>query len=146
MKTQELPFGMVVGRMRHEMFRVLRKYFNEQTKEQLAIQQFGLLHSISCEGNDAIQKRMADKMGQDKSAIMRLVNSLESKKLIKRVVDPKDRRKNRLILTQKGKKVVKEYLEIEFNLVTILQRGLTESEIKVFFKVVNKIKENAEKL
>jgi len=128
------------------MFRVLRKHFNEQTKEKLAIQQFGLLHSISCEGEDAIQKRMADKMGQDKSAILRLMNSLEDKKLIKRVVDPNDRRKNRLVVTRKGKRIVKECLEIEFNLVAILQEGLTQSEIKTFYKVVNKIKDNAEKL
>jgi MarR family transcriptional regulator for hemolysin len=89
---------------------------------------------------------MADKMGQDKSAILRLMNSLEDKKLIKRVVDPNDRRKNRLVVTRKGKRIVKECLEIEFNLVAILQEGLTQSEIKTFYKVVNKIKDNAEKL
>jgi MarR family transcriptional regulator, transcriptional regulator for hemolysin len=47
---------------------------------------------------------MADMIGKNKSTILRLINSLETKGLVRRVVDFKDRRKNYLMVTKKGEK------------------------------------------
>jgi len=147
MEKQSLPFGMIVGRMMHEMFRVLKKKcIIEQTEIKLTIEQVGLLYAISQKVEEVIQKDMADMMRKDKSAILRLIDSLEEKELVRRVVDKNDRRKNYLMVTKKGERVIKQYMKIVFELMEELQQGLTSSDMNTFYKVVNHIKSSAEKL
>jgi MarR family transcriptional regulator, transcriptional regulator for hemolysin len=145
-ENQNLPLGMIVGRMNREMFRVLRKRTNESHEIKLTIEQFGLLHKISTNKEDVVQQDMAIILGKDKSSILRLIDSLEEQKLVKRVVDPHDRRRNCLIVTDLGHEVIKHYLRIEFELLKELQKGLTESDLETFYKVVYTIQKNAEKL
>jgi len=65
-------------------------------------------------------------MGKDQSAVIKLIDSLEKKKLIKRVVDVNDRRKNFLTITERGEKVMQQYMEIEHELINELQQGLPD--------------------
>ena len=146
MEKQNIPLGMIVGRMMHMMFHVLKKRTSEQADVKLTIEQFGLLHAISMKEDDVIQKDMAEIMGKDKSAILRLIDTLEKNELVRRVVDVNDRRKNYLMVTKRGERVIKQYLEIELTLTYELQLGLTDAELSTFYKVVNHIKCNAEKL
>jgi MarR family transcriptional regulator for hemolysin len=88
---------------------------------------------------------MADMMGKDKSTILRLIDSLEAKELVRRVIVTKDRRKNYLMVTKKGEGVIKQYMEIYSKFINEIQQGLTESELKIFYKVVNHFKSKAEK-
>jgi len=146
MNKQELPLGMIIGRMMHEMFRVLKKRTGEIAEIKLTIEQFGLLHAINMKNVDVIQQDMAEIMGKDKSAIYRVIDSLEEKELVRRVVDKNDRRKNFLMVTKKGEAVIEQYLEIEYKLINELEEGLSETDIETFYRVVNNIKNKAEKL
>jgi len=146
MEERNLPLGMEVGKMLREMFRVLKKRTFEQAQIKLTIEEFGLLHAISRKEDDVIQKDMAYILGKDKSAILRLIDSLEKKDMVRRVVDVNDRRKNYLMVTKNGEKALKEYVEISAKLMTELQEDLTESEMNTFYKVVNKIRSNSEKI
>ena len=146
MNKQELPLGMVVGRMMHEMFRVLRKRTGAVAEIKLTIEQFGLLHAINMKNEDVIQQDMAEIMGKDKSAIYRVIDSLEEKELVRRVVDKNDRRKNFLMVTKKGEAVIEQYLEIEYKFNKELEEGLKESDIDTFYNVVNHFRNKAEKL
>jgi MarR family transcriptional regulator for hemolysin len=128
------------------MFKVLKKRTGEQTDTQLTIEQFGLLHSIAIKEEEVIQKDMAEFMGKDQSVILRLIDSLEKKDLVRRVIDSNDRRKNFLMVTKKGERVIDEYLEIEFNLMTELLQGLSKTEIDNFYKVVESIRKKGEQL
>jgi MarR family transcriptional regulator, transcriptional regulator for hemolysin len=146
MEDQKLPLGMIVGRMNKEMFRVLKKRTNESSDIKLTILQFGLLHAIYRNPEGVVQQDMANFMGQDKSSILHIIDSLEEQQLVKRVVDPLDRRRNCLVVTDLGHEIIKHYLSIEFKLIEELQQGLTESDMETFYKVVNTIQKNAEKL
>ena len=146
MKKQELPLGMIVARMMHEMFKVLKKRTGEVAEIKLSIEQFGLLHAINMKNEDVIQQDMAEIMGKDKSSIYRVIDSLEEKELVRRVVDKNDRRKNFLMVTKKGEAVIEQYLEIEHSLIKELKEGLCKADIDTFYKVVNHIRSKAEKL
>jgi len=146
MEKQNIPLGMAVGKMMNVMFRVLKIRTGEQTDAKLTIEQFGLLHAISIKEDEVIQKDMAEIMGKDKSSILRLIDTLEKKELVRRVVDNDDRRKNYLMVTKKGDKVIKQYLEIELKLMGELQYGLTATDMETFYKVINHIRNNAEKI
>ena len=82
-------------------------------------------------------------MGKDKSAILRTLDALEAKDLVKRVSDTTDRRKKYLMITKDGEKVIEQCFEIELELTTKLQEGLTDEDMTNFYKVVNHIKANA---
>jgi len=137
---------MIVGKMIHEVFRVFKKRTGEQSEIKLTIEQFGLLHAINMKEEDVIQQDMADIMGKDKSAILRIIDSLEEKELIRRVVDTNDRRKNYLMVTKKGERTIEQYMSINFKLIEELQQGLALSDVNTFYKVVNHIKSKAEQL
>jgi len=137
---ETLDFSLL-GKMMRETFRALKKRFDEVNDEEIkiSIDQFGLLQAISLKKEDVIQKDMAEFMGKDKSAILRLIDSLEEKELIRRVVDNKDRRKNYLMVTKIGNRVIKRYTVIVDELMLEIQQGLNESDKDVFLKVVNHI-------
>jgi len=146
MEKHNLPLVMIVGRMMHEIFRVLKNRTIEQEKINLSIEQFGLLNAINMNEGDVIQKDMAYIMGKDKSAIMRMIDSLEKKELIRRAVDKSDRRKNFLMVTKNGERVVRQQQELQSELIKELQEGLTISDMNAFYKVVNHMISNAKKL
>lgn len=147
MEKQNLSL-LELGKMIREVFRVFKKRIDEQTCEEIriSIEQFSLLRAICSNEEDVIQKDMAEMMGKDKSAILRLTDSLEEKELVRRVVDLKDRRKNYLMVTKTGYRVIDQYLEIIQELMVEIQQGLTQSEIETFHKVIDHIKSNVKKL
>ncbi len=146
MEQDNLPLGMVVGQMMHEMLRVLKKRDIEQAEVILSIEQHAVLHILSVGESDVILKEMADAMGKDKSAIMRIIDVLEKKDLVRRAIDQKDRRKKYLMVTKKGEQVIGLFLEIEAELRTELKEGLTKEDMKTFYKVVSHIKMKAKQL
>ena len=101
MKNEKRPLGMLVVDMLKSMFRVIESRAYEHTGMKLTMPQFALLHTISKESDEVILKDVAEKMGKDKSAIVRMVDQLEKKELLRRVVDQNDRRKNLLFITKK---------------------------------------------
>jgi MarR family transcriptional regulator, transcriptional regulator for hemolysin len=137
-----------LGKMMHEVFRVFKKRVDEQKYEEMKIstEQFGLLHAISIKEEDVIQKDMAEMMGKDKSAILRLIDSLEEKELVRRVADIKDRRKNYLMVTKIGYRVLEHYMKVVYELMKDIQQGLSPSDIETFHKVVNHTRSNAKQL
>ncbi len=146
MEQDNLPLGMVVGQMMREILRVLKKRDIEQAEVVLPIDQHAVLHILSKRESDVILKEMAEAMGKDKSAILRIIDALEKKELVRRAVDSTDRRKKYLMVTKKGKRVIEKFLEIEAELRTELKEGLTKEDMKTFYKVVSHIKTNAEQM
>lgn len=137
-----------LSRMMREVFRVFKKRIEEQQHEEIIIspEQFGLLHAINIKEEEVIQKDMAEMMGKDKSAILRLIDTLEEKELVRRVTDAKDRRKNYLMVTKIGNRILHQYMKVVDELMKEMQQGLTQVEIDTFDKVVQHIKYKAEKL
>lgn len=147
MENQNISL-LEMGKMMHEVIRVFKKRSDELTQVDVKIstEQFGLLHAISIKEEDVIQKDMAEMMGRDKSVILRLIDSLEEKELVRRVADTKDRRKNYLMVTKSGYRVIDQYMKVVYEMMEEIQQGLTQSEIDTFHKVVGHLKNNAGKM
>jgi MarR family transcriptional regulator for hemolysin len=147
MVNQNSPLEIELGRVISEMFHTVIKCLKDRAETKLKItrEQFKLLKAISEKREEVIQKDMAEMMGKDKSTILRLIDSLEAKELVRRVADIKDRRKNYLMVTKKGEGVIKQYMKIYLEFINEIQQGLTEAELKIFYKVVDHFKSKAEK-
>ena len=136
---------MDMGRMMLEVVRVFKKRTENQPfgEIRLSAEQVSMLHALSKHEEEVIQQDLAEMMGKDRSAILRLIDSLEEKGLVRRVASQDDRRKNYLMVSKLGMRVVDHYMGIVSVLMMDLQEGLTPEEIGVFHKVISSIRENA---
>jgi MarR family transcriptional regulator for hemolysin len=146
METPKVPLGLVVIKMLKPMFYVLEMRAAKQTDMKLTMPQFVLLFTINEEKEEVILKDMAEKLGKDKSAILRMIDLLEKKELVRRVVDQNDRRKNQLMVTKKGERLIAEFRKIELELNSELLEGLSDADMKTFYKVTNHIQIKSEQL
>ena len=146
MEALKIPLGMVVVKMLKPMFCVLEMRAAKQTDLKLTMAQFVLLFTISEEKEEVILKDMAEKLGKDKSAILRMIDLLEKKELLRRAVDQNDRRKNQLLVTKKGERLIAEFRNVEFELNSELLEGLSDTDMQTFYKVVNHITVKADQL
>ncbi|MBP7613604.1 MAG: MarR family transcriptional regulator [Paludibacter sp.] len=144
MKTLKMPLGMIVVNMLKPMFCVLEMRAAKQTGLKLTMPQFVLLFKISEEKEEVTLKDMAEKLGKDKSAILRMIDLLEKKELVRRAVDQNDRRKNQLLVTKKGERLIAEFREIESELNSELLEGLSDADMETFYKVANHIQIKSE--
>lgn len=88
------------------------------------------------------QKELAEKMNIKSSTVVRLIDRMENDNLVIRLEDPEDRRAIKLALTEKGKELRERFLPEGENMSKIFANGLTDEEIKIFLKVINKMVEN----
>ena len=146
MRRRKLSVMMNYSSMLQEVFRTFKNMTNTQSNVPLTIDQFGFLIAIYEKKEEVIQKDMAEVLGKDQSSILRIVDSLEKKELVRRVVDNNDRRKNFLMVTKKGDNVINQYLKIESQLDDKLLDGLLKSDIDTFYKVMDHIKNRAMKI
>lgn len=107
----------------------------------LTVEQWILIKII--DENDSItQKELAIKSFRDPSSITRTLDILEKKKIISRVPIPNDRRAYGISLSNKGKKFIKDNMDIiiEHRIRSI--DGLTNEEIKTLFDLLKRIQKN----
>ena len=140
------PLALTLGGMLRELLRILKKRSTEQMDTKLTIEQIGLLMAIHNSKDEVIQQDMACSMGKDKSAILRTIDLIEAKELIKRVSDTTDRRKKYLMVTKKGEQVIDQFLQIDLVLTSELVHNISEQDLISFYKVVDLIKLNAKNL
>jgi len=86
---------------------LLLKFFSQSLEERLQSAgvtisglQFSLLRMLQFE--TLTSRQLSQRMGLDPSSVMRMIDALESKELVLRGVDPHDRRRTPLQITQKG--------------------------------------------
>lgn len=88
------------------------------------------------------QQVLADAVGKDKVNITKLVDSLEKRKMVKRVNDKVDRRAKKIYLTEQGKALKDELNAIVDQTVNEALASVTDKDYKSFEKVTAIIIEN----
>lgn len=90
---------------------LLLKFFNDginqrmqNTGESLSSMQYGVLQMLQFE--TLTGSTISQRLGMDPSAMVRLIDSLERKGLAARGIDPQDRRRNPIQLTEKGRNLL----------------------------------------
>jgi DNA-binding MarR family transcriptional regulator len=87
---------------------------------------------------------IAPRLGTESTSLSRIIQSLEAKKLIKRVPEKSDKRKIKIMLTAKGK----EKKELAKNIVKSfnqkVEQVMGKEKVLEFFKAIDKIIELAE--
>ena len=107
----------------------------------LTPEQFLVMDTLWDEGV-LTQQQIADITMRDKNSIVKLIDGLESKKLLKRVSNPKDRRQNLIQVTSFSRKIQKQVNELAVESVSRIIEGIPEDELKGFVATLVKMEKN----
>jgi DNA-binding MarR family transcriptional regulator len=144
MDTKKLPLSLNLAITLKTIEQAFRKSLSELQIE-LPAETFGIL-MIAYFHQGVIQQDIAEMAKKDKSAVLRQIDLLESKGLVQRKADENDRRKNFIVITDKGKAITQTIVNKEHELFRSLLQGVDEQEIETFSKVLAILKNNAEKI
>jgi MarR family transcriptional regulator, organic hydroperoxide resistance regulator len=101
-----------------------------------------LLNIDSQEGSFASD--IAPRLGTESTSLSRIIQSLEEKKLIRRIPEKADKRKIKIILTAKGKEKKELAKSIVKNFNQKVELVLGKEKLLGFFETIDKITELAE--
>lgn len=97
---------------------------------------------IKNEDKDIFQKDIENEFGITKSTVAGIIKLMEKKGFIERVSVPRDARLKKLILTEKGRQY-EERMGAQRRLdERKFCKNITDEEMEIFFRVLDKIKQN----
>lgn len=103
-----------------------------------------LVLDILWEKQSLSQQNIADIIEKDKNSVTKIIDSLEKKSLVKRVVDKNDRRINKIELTEEAFALEKITTDVAINFMNDTVKGVDSQDLDNFVKVMHQIKNNLE--
>tara|TARA_B100000212_G_scaffold134327_1_gene100960 strand:+ start:49 stop:498 length:450 start_codon:yes stop_codon:yes gene_type:complete len=88
------------------------------------------------------QKEIAEYCGKDKTSVTKIIDTLEKKNLLVRYSDQIDQRIKRVVLSNKGKDLMKNVMPVIEQHRNDLLEGIKSTEIEIFKIVLKKIHNN----
>jgi MarR family transcriptional regulator for hemolysin len=88
------------------------------------------------------QNALAEKLGKDKSIIVKIIDTLADKGFVYRQINPNDRRQHLLGVTDKAKKAVPHIIEAFEHMNHSAAKNISANDMQVFESVLNKMKNN----
>ena len=128
---------------------LMRKFVNELNHDNILvtpIQASIICFLIKNENIDIYQKDIEKLISVRRSTVSGILQVMEKNNLIKRSVVGSDLRKRKIYLTEDA---ITKYEKIKskiLNLENHLKNGLKEDELNIFFSVIDKLKENIERM
>jgi DNA-binding MarR family transcriptional regulator len=115
----------------------IRKTFNKSIADyDISSEQYVVLKLIK--EKELTPTKIAEILNKDKAAITRFINSLEKKGFIKK--EQIDKRSYKIVITQKGRDILKKIDEIAFNLRKKIDENISKEKIECLFDVLENIK------
>jgi len=142
MKSEIDSIGRMVSITERSLTRRLQRYFRD-AGFSITVEQWRVLFYLWIEDGQS-QKELSNRVSRDKTSISRLINGLEKKDLVIRTNSQKDKRNNQIFLTSKGKSFKKKLMHFAQKTVNQAQKNITQEDIILCKKVLNKINVNLE--
>lgn len=122
-------------------------YFMETFLEHgipLSKEQFLVLKKLY-ERDGQTQNDLAFITHRSKTALTRLINTMEKKELVFRVICENDKRINHIHLSDLGRATFLESLPVVDKIISELQAGICQEDIEITISVLNQIQKNQSK-
>ena len=102
-------------------------------------EQFLVMDTLWNNGSKMSQQQIADTIIKDKNSVVKLIDGLEKKELVKRVANVDDRRQNLIEVTPLGKEIEESVKETAMNAVGTITEGIGKQELQTFINVLTKM-------
>ncbi|MDD2243437.1 MAG: MarR family transcriptional regulator [Dysgonamonadaceae bacterium] len=125
--TEREIFDILSGKISRAINRTVLKAFSQEgidiTTEQWTV--------LSCLWNKdkIIQQEICDLTQKDKPSVTRLIDNLEKKNLVRRVLDSSDRRNNLIHLTSRGISLKQKTTEVVNGIVNHALKDISDNEL-----------------
>lgn len=122
----------------------IKQTMTDDFKEEgfnLTPEQFLVMDTLWDEGV-LTQQQIANITMRDKNSIVKLIDGLENRKLVKRVSNTKDRRQNLIRVTPYSLKIREKVNECAFKSVESIIKGISEEELETFIGILAKLEKN----
>jgi len=100
--------------------------------------EFNVMSCLSSYGPMAA-KTICEVTGRPKNSISRAVTRLSERKMIRRKINPLDRRESSLMLTESGRKLYERVVPVAIERQSTMLSGLSSSELALLDQVLNKL-------
>ncbi len=107
---KKLYLGKAVGLLRNKIYR-LHQIHNNYITIPLTVEESIILTNIFFRTSQTIQE-LALATDKNKSVVLRMIDSMEQKGILRRVINPEDRREKILELTDLGLVIAKECIKL----------------------------------
>lgn len=126
--------------------RIKKRFFDDLQKNGIDVtpEQY-LVLDILWDNQPLSQQKIADMIQKDKNSVTKIIDSLEKKNLVSRMVDKKDRRINIIELTKEGRDLEKIATEVAIKFMNDTIQDIDERDLDSFVKVMRQMKNNLER-
>lgn len=124
-----------------------KQYVTEIFEDQgfnITPEQFLVMDTLWDEGVLS-QQEIANIILKDKNSVVKLVDGLEDRKLVKRVINKKDRRQNLIEVTPYALKIKDKITNLAMEAVNQVIEGISKDDLHTFLTVLAKMGENLNK-
>lgn len=142
-ELQKVSLLPLIGRTAKFMDYYISDYMKEHGID-LSKEQFIVLKYLHLQ-DGRIQNDLAFITNRSKTALTRLIQTMEKKDLVYRVPSRKDLRSNHVYLTETGHEIWEKSHPYFQSIVAKLQEGLSQEELEVTQRSLEKIQENLKK-
>lgn len=111
--------------------------------EEITVKQFFLLACMNLFPDEApTANQMAETMGCSRQNVKEILNALTKKGIVVLRQDEKDKRKQRIFLTEKQKQLAAKYQQKEMEFMQLLNKGVSDEEIRSVYTIISKMENN----
>lgn len=111
--------------------------------EEITCKQFFLMACMNLFPDEApTANQLSQVMGCSRQNVKEVLNSLCKKNLVFLQQDEKDKRKQRIYLTEKASLMSEKYAQKEQAFMSLLYNGISDDEIRAVYKIISKMEEN----
>jgi MarR family transcriptional regulator, transcriptional regulator for hemolysin len=133
MQNYHIPLGTKTLILSKLYYGILSKNLENLDTERY----FSVLHYIQNKNGCCCQQEVCDTLHIDKTAMVKILDTLTKSGLIERKINPKDRRQHFLVLSKKGEKQTREISKTFESIDNEMFEGISEKDNKTFRKVLD---------
>lgn len=123
----------------HQTDMRLKTEFSRRLKHyELTAEQFGILAKL-WRRDGVSQRELADWLVKDRPNVTRLLEKMTKKGLVSKTADPEDRRIQRVYVTEKGRALEPELLDVVMQMRSDAYQGLSDDEQAQLYGLLNRI-------
>lgn len=130
-------FGHIIGMATKALRRKVNSYLNDENSGLNVEQAIVMIHLLNREGLN--QGQIADLIDRDKTSATRIIDVLESLKLVSRFHDINDRRKNMIKLTKRGKEKTDDLLSLMKRAQSEALKNIEPEHLEICRNVLKKV-------
>ncbi|MBN2879311.1 MAG: MarR family transcriptional regulator [Clostridia bacterium] len=136
--------GYLVSQIKYLQSRAFSRMLSKSGIEEFNGAQGRILFVLWQQDNISIAE-LSQKTKLSKNALTSMLDRMESKKLIKRESDEKDRRKIRILLTSGAQALEAQYKKVSEEMTEVFYSGFTDDEIDQFENQLKRIIDNLDR-